>query len=532
MGLGIDIGASAIKVLEVERRGEKVRVIGGGRVRWQDYSGQGDERASQQRALMTILTHAGEKYGTAYAGATGRDVNLRFAQVPNVPSGIQNLVAFEVQQIKGKTGAVYCDSALLPAEQGAAELPLLVGLIRTEYADARVAFLHQCRAVVRDVVPNSLALYEVFLQSPQCRPGETVLLADIGAENIDIIIVEDRRLAFARNIGGGGKSCSEAIASMLKVPLAEGERSKLEAGDISRAREGDDASGRINQFLLNSSGQIASLISGSINFARTQTKRPLPVTRVLLSGGGARLAGFDRFLADMLKLPVGAFDPFEGWETSGSGLPESFFAAPSDLAVAAGLALMASGKPATSLSFLPQQMRDEREFRKRGTVAIAGAVLLLLAALVQTAGAIGSKGEATDRLGKVRSAKSDLDANSARCAELIDERDALRRKIDLLCRESESGGFLLRAFQAAREAKPEGLWITDVQLLPQSGEEKLPRGFRVILKGLIEDPEEGKGSLQDYIAALKKHPLGLGVRSSRFEKQPSTALFEFELELQ
>ena len=35
-------------------------------------------------------------------------------------------------------------------------------------------------------------------------------------------------------------------------------------------------------------------ILAEINFARTQTKRPLPVTRVLLSGGASRLAGFDR----------------------------------------------------------------------------------------------------------------------------------------------------------------------------------------------------------------------------------------------
>ncbi|MCE9581025.1 MAG: pilus assembly protein PilM, partial [Planctomycetes bacterium] len=338
MGLGIDIGASSIKVLEVERKGDSVRVIGGGRVRWQDYSGQGDDRASQQRALLTILSHAGEnKYGPVVAGASGRDVNLRFSQVPNVPSGLQNLIAFEVAQVKGKTGAVYCDSALLASEPGASELPLLVGLIRTEYADARVNFLHSCLVPVKDVVPNSLALYEVFLQSPECRPGETVLLVDIGAENIEIIIVEDSRLAFARNIGGGGKTCSEAIGATLRMQLPEAEKAKLEASDLARGREADPKADGVRQALLNSCGQMANLITSSITFARTQTKRPLPVTRVLLSGGAARLAGFDRYLADLLKLPVSAFDPFTGWDVSSANLPAGFFSAPSDLAVAAGL---------------------------------------------------------------------------------------------------------------------------------------------------------------------------------------------------
>jgi len=54
MGLGIDIGASSVKALEVERRGGTVRVVGGGRIRWQTGETGGDDRAAQQRALMTI----------------------------------------------------------------------------------------------------------------------------------------------------------------------------------------------------------------------------------------------------------------------------------------------------------------------------------------------------------------------------------------------------------------------------------------------------------------------------------------------
>jgi type IV pilus assembly protein PilM len=533
MGLGIDVGAGSVKALEIERRGGGVRVVGGGRVRWQTLEGGQDDRTAQQRALMTILARAGQGTGTVYAGATGRDVNLRFSQVPNVPAtALANLVNFEVQQIKGKTGAVYCDSAVLQAEPGATELPLLVGLIRTEYADARVQFLQQCGVTPQDVVPNALALYEVFLQSPQCREGECVMLADIGAENIDVIIVEDRRLAFARNINGGGKTCTDAIAGLLRIPAAEAERAKLEVTDLNRAREGDPKADGVRQALLNSCGQIATLLNSSINFARAQTKRPLPVARILLSGGAARLPGFVRYAEEMAKLPVAAFDPFEGWDTKSTGLPKGFFEAPSDLAVAAGLALMASGKPATKLSFLPQQMREQREFTRRGAVAVAGVMLLLAACAYQAVAAMGTKSEATGRAEAARSTKRDLDLTAERADELMKERDTLRGRIDLLCREAEAGGFLMKALAAARETKPEGLWLTEVEMVPAAENEKLPRGFKVHLRGMVEDPEEGKGSLADYAAALKKHPLGVSVKSSNFQKVEGTSLFQFVLELQ
>ena len=91
---------------------------------------------------------------------------------------------------------------------------------------------------------------------------------------------------------------------------------------------------------------------------------------------------------------------------------------------------------------------------------------------------------------------------------------------------------MLRAVEAAREVKPEGLWLTEVQMMPERSDEKLARGFKVVLRGLIQDPEEGKGSLQDYIAALKKHPLGLAVKIEKFEQLPSSSLFEFTLVLQ
>jgi len=533
MGVGIDIGASSVKVLEVERRGDAVRVVGGGRVRWQGYESQGDERDRQQRALMTILARAGAGTGVIYAGATGRDVNLRFAQVPNVPaSALANLVQFEVQQIKGKTGAVYCDSAVLPAEAGLAELPLLVGLIRTDYADARVQFLHSCALDPQDVVPNSLALFEVFLRSAECKPGETVLLADIGAENIDIVIVEDRRLAFARNINGGGKTCSEAIAALLRIPLTEAEKSKLEVADLSRAREADPKMDAVRQALLNSCGQIATMLTSSISFARVQTKRPLNVTRVLLSGGAARLPGFARYIEDLVKMPVTGFDPFVGWDLTTCGLPKDFFDAPSDLTVAAGLALMASGRPAIKLSFLPQVMREKRDFAKRGAVALAGSALLLVASIIQVVSAGGAKAVAQKRLADVKAAKMDLDGSAARTAELLDARDKLRGRIGFLCREAEAGGFMIRAMAAARSAKPDGLWLVDVDFVPESGEVKLPRGFKLVLHGLAENPEEGRGSLPEYVAALKKDSVGVDVKVLKSFEQEGTGLTEFILELQ
>lgn len=274
------------------------------------------------------------------------------------------------------------------------------------------------------------------------------------------------------------------------------------------------------------------MLSSSIGFARTQTKRPLPVSRIYLSGGGARLAGFPRFIEDMLKIPVAPFDPFAGWELAGANLPKGFFEAPSEMAVAAGLALMASGKPATRLSFLPQQMRDRRAFTRRGAVAIAGAALLLLACSWQAVAAMGAKGDAKGRQEAVAAAKRDLDANATRGAELLEERDALRRKIETLCREAEAGGFMVRALSAARETKPDGIWLTSVDMTPAGQDETLPRGYRVRLRGLAQDPEEGKGSLPEYMAALKKHPLGLAVTSRKYDKQEGTSFFEFELELQ
>lgn len=532
MGLGIDIGASSVKVLEVERRGDKVRVVGGGRMKWQTYEAGGDDRAAQQRALMTILARAGERTGTIYAGATGRDVNMRFSQVPNVPAqALANLIQFEVQNIKGKTGAVYCDSTVLPSEPGAQELPLLVGLIRTEYADARVNFLQGCRIEPQDVVPNSLALFEVFLQSPECRPGECVLLADIGAENIDIVVVEDRRLAFARNINGGGRTCSESIAALVKLPLAEAERAKFDLVDLSRAREADPKADGVRQALLNSCGQISTMLQSSINFARVQTKKGLPVSRVLLSGGAARLPGFARYLEEMLKMPVAGFDPFAGWDTGAGGLSAGFFDAPSDMTVAAGLALMAAGGPATKLSFLPQSMRDRREFSRRGAVAIAGVAILLVACGFQAVAALGAKGDAQKQLSGVRATKMELDGNAARSAELVEERDKLRGRLDLFCREAEAGGFLMKALAAARETKPDGIWLTGVEMQPEGENEKLPRGFKVMLRGLAEDPEEGGGTVRDYVDALNRHPLGVIVNAPKFGKPEGSSLFEFVLEM-
>src|SRR6185369_2795426 len=82
---------------------------------------------------------------------------------------------------------------------------------------------------VRDAVPNSFALFTAYRSAYDPGPG-TVLLLDIGSDNMDISFVRAGRLIFARNVSSGARAfdtqtaaateCAPEAAEARKVKLA------------------------------------------------------------------------------------------------------------------------------------------------------------------------------------------------------------------------------------------------------------------------------------------------------------------------
>lgn len=405
------------------------------------------------------------KVGESRVGLTGRDVNIRYTRVPRVPDWqLRKLMRFEVEEVGGSSGAaVASDFNLLPAlPEIEDEDVVLLALARESLLEEHMAGLRSIGGAVDAFSPCALALYNAWTHYGVVE-DETVLLANIGHENLDVILVRGPDLLFARNLSGGSKLFDDAIAERFGVSAQKAEQIKIELATLEPgARYRDANQEKASRAAVAAGGQLLSLLQSTVMFCKSQVKvSNLRVDKVLLCGGGAALAGLPKYLSSGLGVPVELFDPFRVVDLSALDAEdaEKLEEFKLESVVALGLATMASDAAAYSIEILPAAVRKKREF--------VGGTIWAIAAAVLAAGFLGWTAWTTQQaLGAATSEVAKLDARlrrdrdtDRRTREMIKANAELAADVSSLQALSGSGEQVARALAQLESDLPDGFWI-------------------------------------------------------------------------
>jgi type IV pilus assembly protein PilM len=437
-GIGITIGSRSLRAIEVRRKGPAWHVT-----RAVVVALDGADDAARVAEAEPALVAAGMK-GTALAGLTGKDLIVRYTHAPRVPDWrLEMLMRFEIQEVAEQSGGdVAADWALLTLPAGAGEDDtVLVALARNAHLRPRLDAANAAGLRVLGACPRSIALYHAFVTNCKVPPGEVTLLLHLGGENTDVAIQRDGALLFARNMAGGGKPFTDAVAQAFRVAPETAEKMKVQKGNVSprqKARYADSTEEKVANALLGTAGSVVAAVHSSLMFCKAQTKlQDLRIDRVLVSGDGARIRGMTEYLSSGLGVPVEKFDPFETVDTSGLDpeAAEALKESGPSMAAALGLAQMAADDKAFRLEILPEEDRRKRQFSEHtawliasGVVAAAGLVFLYVRASGEQAKASENEKAlqtALDRAAKMRTQgeqkRKKVEAAVERLAVLRDE---------------------------------------------------------------------------------------------------------------
>ncbi|MFT5050813.1 MAG: Tfp pilus assembly PilM family ATPase [Chlamydiales bacterium] len=342
----------------------------------------GQHRGGDTAAAWGALK-PGFKPTAARIGISGRGVNVRYTRVPQVPDWqLRNLMRFEVAEIGDQSGAeVASDFNLLP------QIPEIEGEDVVLLAMARESMLEEHDAGLRSIggaldafSPSAIGLYNAWLRFGVIEE-DTVLVANVGHENIDVVICRGPDLLFARNLSGGSRLFQDAIAQNLGCSDGQAEKLKVDMTTLRPgAKHPTPNHERASRAVLGAAGQLLSLLQSTVLFCKSQVKiTSLRIDRVLLCGGGAALDGLPEYLAGGMGVPVDLFDPFSIVDTSGLSPEEleSLDEYKLESVVALGLATMASDTDSYSLEILPAALAKSRQFWGGTFWLIASAVLAL-----------------------------------------------------------------------------------------------------------------------------------------------------------
>ncbi|CAN5756931.1 type IV pilus assembly protein PilM [soil metagenome] len=350
--LGVDIGSSSLKVVQLRREGETAVLETYGELALGPYAGNEVGQATNLPAdkiaetLVDLLREANVTTNDAGISIPFSRSLLRLITLPrrDDPNEQRTMVELEARKyIPVPVSEVQLDWFVVPEplSEGAAPSDKMRILIVAVHNDE----LSLLQGVVEGAkLATSFYEIEIFstIRSVVDEPVRPVLVLDIGASASKVYVVEHGVVAFSHNIPTGGQDVTRAIATANGMTVKQAEVSKKEHG-----------------FIKNTDGvNVATTGSGAVTYDRKsielvfsrifeETKRVLTqyelgsqksVAAIVLTGGGGVTKDLASYAKEFFAIDIQLADPFGKVEAPVFMRPVLAEIGP-EFAVAVGLAL-------------------------------------------------------------------------------------------------------------------------------------------------------------------------------------------------
>jgi type IV pilus assembly protein PilM len=352
--VGLDLGGQSIKLVWLKDSG-KARQL----VKWavEEIPGGGDEQPPDQRAealarllkkLFADLKLSGRKVATSLSEA----VVIRYVKLPfQKPEELAAVIRTEAEQhIPLPMDQAAFSHQILGevTEENQKKLEVLLVAVKSEQVDQHLEVLQKAGLKPGLLDVDTFALQNAYESAAGVEAGETVALVHLGARLSLVNVLEDGVSHFSRDFNVAGSQMTKELMREFKLTFGQAEELKkqqgillLETDEVSLAslQNRDDQSARISEALLPVANKVLSELRRSFDFYENSIKKRA-ISKVVLSGGTARLKNLDRFLSEKLGLPVLVMDPLRNVQVDlPAGELERLKEFAPMLAVSAGLAL-------------------------------------------------------------------------------------------------------------------------------------------------------------------------------------------------
>ncbi len=316
--VGVDIGADAIKAVQLRKTGAGLRVIGRpGCVPTPSGSVAGGVVVDEEAVAGTIRQMVRDcgfttKAVVASVGGT-TSVTVRVVTMPRMSgSELSDAMEYELdRQVPFPIDQVIYDYQIIESADGdeGDEMNVLLAAAQEDTVGAHIAALRGAglNPIHIDIEPLAVSRALVNV-STNGYNQQTVAIAHIGASQTEISILHNGVLEFVRVIPTAGETLTTAIRRELGTDLQEAEQAKRQFADArdldnlpdELSEQVKEAKQAIQEILSEALFELATELGRTMDFYRRQHGERA-INRLLLSGGSAVIPG----LADFLSAETG-----------------------------------------------------------------------------------------------------------------------------------------------------------------------------------------------------------------------------------
>jgi type IV pilus assembly protein PilM len=310
--VGLDIGSSAAKAVELKPIGKGYRVTAYGSAPVPPDSivdGAIIDSTAVADAIRRVFENNKDfKTKDVCASLSGNAVIVKKITLPvmtqteldeSIYWEAEQYIPFDIQDVN--LDYQILDPGTGPDSRGSMEV-LLVAAKKEKIGDYTGVIAQAGRsAVIVDV--DAFALQNAFDVNYGLEGGQVVVLLNAGASAININILQGDQSVFTRDISMGGNAYTEAVQKELDLPFESAEQ-------LKKGIPVDGASFEEAQPVLRAVTENVLLeIQKTFDFFRGTTGSDR-IDRLVVSGGASRVDGFVEMLAERFDSHVELFDPF------------------------------------------------------------------------------------------------------------------------------------------------------------------------------------------------------------------------------
>jgi len=374
--VGLDIGTSAVRAAELDVGSSKVELVTYGQVGLPPGSivdGEIHDRTAVSEAISRLWQNGQFSTSTVVVGIAGLRAITREIDLPYVPDNeVDSAVRFQSEEvIPFPPDKTILSSQILTdytSPEGDKMRRVLVAAAHVDLIDGVIGAVEAAGLKVEGVDLVSSALVRAISDGTTDQPEAIV---SIGAGLTVVVIHQQGRPQFVRTIGSGGNATTAAIAAGLDLPLTDAEGLKRRLGEpIPQVQ----AAERTAQPSMN---ELVTEIRNSIQYFASLPGR-LPVSRVLVTGGGSYLHGLLPMLEAQTRLPVQPVSPLARLDVSKVGMSaEQIAQIGAVLSTPIGLALPESNPAVKKFNLLPPEAIHRARLRKIQERTLIGAIVVI-----------------------------------------------------------------------------------------------------------------------------------------------------------
>lgn len=318
--LGIDIGTSSIKVVQLRKEKERAVLETYGEIATGPYVnlkvGQAAKLSEESvvMALKDVLKEANVKAKTACVAIPLKSSFVTIISLPFSPEkNLSEIIQLEARRyIPVPISEVILDWWILPRAMEKNEEGLPDGKAgKRETTQVLLVAIHKDTVnIYKDIIAKvnlKARAYEIesFSMIRACLSRETspVAVLDIGASTTKLAIVDFGVMKGSYSINYGSQDLTSALSRSLNIDFSRAEEMKREIG-LSDLPENKEVVAVLEPVLEYSFSEASKFIK------EFQKKNQRSIGKVILTGGGSLLKGLVDFAVKKFALEVELADPF------------------------------------------------------------------------------------------------------------------------------------------------------------------------------------------------------------------------------